>query len=297
MTETRFVARFRAVARRVLRAPVGAFLRAREPFVARRFSHELAICAIFREEAAFLDEWIAFHVGVGATHFYLYDNGSTDNCRAVLQPWRDKGFVTLIDWPGAVQQLAAYTHCVQNAALDCRWLAFLDIDEFLFSPKANDIRPILRQYQDLPGIAVWQAFFGSAGRQARSDVPVTLAYRTRAALADCTSVKTIANPRRVYKAGVHTFKFWGGEARDTARRRLVPGMPATVDTLRINHYWSRSLEDLGTKIARGDASTDALRDAEWHYAFERTLNTESDETIVPIAQNVLAACISMRSRT
>ncbi len=288
MAENRFVARFRAIARQVLRAPVGAFLRAREPFSARRFSHELAVCAIFRDEAPFLDEWIAFHAGVGATHFYLYDNGSTDDFRAVLQPWRDKGFVTLIDWPGAVEQLPAYTHCVRNAARDCRWIAFIDVDEFLFSPKTTDIRPILRQYRDLPGVLVWQAFFGSGGQEARADAPVTLTYRMRAAVADRTTVKTIANPRRVYKAGVHTFKFWGGEARDTAARRITAGMPAVVDTLRINHYWSRSLEDLAAKIARGDPSTDALRDAEWHYAFERTLNTERDETIVPIAQEILA---------
>ena len=46
-----------------------------------RFPHELAICAIFREEAPFLEEWLTFHSGVGVTHFYLYNNYSTDNFR------------------------------------------------------------------------------------------------------------------------------------------------------------------------------------------------------------------------
>jgi hypothetical protein len=282
-----FVGKARAVARQALRAPTGALLRAREPFAARRVRHELAICAIFREEAPFLDEWLTFHHGVGATHFYLYNNGSTDDYTEVLQPWRERGIVTLIDWPGAVQQLPAYTHCVQHAARDCRWIAFLDIDEFLFSPAAADIRPILARYRDLPGLAVWAAFFGSGGRERRPAAPVTLSYRMRGRLAERRSVKTIANPRFVYKTGVHEFKFWRGAAQDTARRPIRPGMTPVLDTLRINHYWSRSLEDLATKVARGDASTNAARDAAWHFAYEQTLNSERDESIVPIAEAVL----------
>ena len=39
-----------------------------------RQRHELAFCAIFREEAPFLDEWISFHLGVGGSHFFLNNN-------------------------------------------------------------------------------------------------------------------------------------------------------------------------------------------------------------------------------
>ena len=70
---------------------MGKLLRARERAVARRLQHELAICAIFRDEAPFFAEWLAFHFKVGATHFYLYNNGSTDNFEGVLRPWCNKG--------------------------------------------------------------------------------------------------------------------------------------------------------------------------------------------------------------
>ena len=46
----------------------------------------LVACAIFRDEAPYLAEWIAFHRLVGVEHFFLYDNGSTDDPRAVLDP-------------------------------------------------------------------------------------------------------------------------------------------------------------------------------------------------------------------
>ena len=258
----------------------------REHAVARRLQHDLAVCTIFREEAPFLSEWLAFHLNIGATHFYLYNNGSTDSFETMLQPWRRKGLVTLTDWPRAVQQLPAYTHCVQMARASCQWVAFIDVDEFLFSPGTVDIRPILRRYRDLPGIAVWTAFFGSGGQAQRSPAPVTLTYLRRAPLTARRTVKIIANPRLVYKVGVHEFKFWGAEARDTARRLVAQAADPVFDTLRINHYWSRSLEDLQIKIERGDASTDARRSAAWHYAFEQTLNRESDETILRIARIV-----------
>lgn len=243
------------------------------------------MCAIFREEAPFLDEWLTFHAGIGVSRFYLYNNFSTDNFRDVLQPWIDRGLVTLIDWPVPVGQVSAYEHCMKVARAECQWVAFIDIDEFLFSPQVLDIRGVLRQYVDLPGVEVWQAFFGSGGHEGRPKLPVTEAYVKRAPLSR-TSVKTIANPRLVRVAGVHRPKYWLGDALDTSRRRVETGDVPVLDVLRINHYWSRSIEDLRTKIARNDASTPVPRDPAWHFDFEKTLNAEHDDSIVATARQI-----------
>jgi hypothetical protein len=276
------VDRARAEARRWLRAPAGyaALLHER---VSAPYRHEVAVCAIFREEAPFLNEWLMFHSRVGATHFYLYNNFSTDDFRDVLEPWIAREMVTLTDWPVPVGQLSAYQHCIRGARNRCRWLAFIDIDEFLFSPQVTDIRGILREYADLPGVAVWQAFFGSNGHVRRPALPVTQAYLKRAPLSR-TTVKTIANPRMIYKVGIHCSKYWIGESLDTSRRLVRDGLPPVLDVLRINHYWSRSIEDLRTKIQRNDASSPAKRNLEWHFDFEKSLNAETDDSIVRIAR-------------
>lgn len=44
----------------------------------------LAVCAIFKDEAAYLREWLDFHLLMGVEHFYLYDNGSSDQSG---RPW------------------------------------------------------------------------------------------------------------------------------------------------------------------------------------------------------------------
>jgi hypothetical protein len=271
--------------RRALRAPAGLALKHLVPMIAPAPQHEFAVCAIFREEAPFLDEWLGFHAGVGATHFHLYNNFSTDHFRDVLAPWIARGMVTLTDWPVPVGQVSAYRHCVRQVRHSVRWLAFIDIDEFLFAPDTRDIRPVLNRYADLPGIEVWQAFFGSGGHAARPALPVTEAYTMRAPLVVKTTVKTIANPRLIYKPDVHQHKYWLGDALDPERRR-VPHDEPSLEGLRINHYWSRSLADLHDKVARGDASTAALRQLDSHLAFERTLNGERDESILPVARAI-----------
>jgi len=302
----------------VLRAPWTARARWEEHRLARTLRHELAVCAIFREEAPFLDEWLRFHEGVGVTQFYLYNNFSTDDFRRVLAPWIARGRVTLYDWPYEVGQFSAYRHCVRRHRREARWIAFIDVDEFLFSPQRPDIRPILARFADCAGIAVNELFFGSAGNDTPPACPIVEAYTQRAPLdfvlrtpfllrdpaanADDDAsylplgcfVKTIANPRLIRAIrSPHAFKYWEGAAVTTDGVELEAGHATamTIDTLRINHYWSRSLADLRTKVDRGDASTATKRDLAWHHWFESRLNAEADRTIVPIAAAIRASAL------
>ena len=271
--------------RLALRALVGVWKQWREPALARRTSHPLAVCAIFREEAPFLDEWLTFHAGIGVTHFYLYNNFSTDNFHDVLQPWQAAGFVTLTDWPVDVGQIPAYQDCLRRFKHQARWIAFIDVDEFLFAPGSGQVGPVLDSLAHLPGIEVWHVYFGANGHVKRPASSVIESY-TSCAPATTTTVKTIANPRLVYKPGVHQFKYWIGNGLDTSGQVSGPSAMPVFDRLRINHYWSRSLEDLDMKIQRGDATTASKRGHDWHHEFERKLNGVSDFAIHPVARAI-----------
>jgi Glycosyltransferase family 92 len=275
-----------------LRLPLTLRARAEDAALARRPHHELAVAAVFREEAPFLEEWLTFHRGVGVSHFYLYNNFSTDDFRVVLEPWIAAGMVTLHDWPVPVGQLPAYRHCVRHYRRQARWIAFIDIDEFLFSPRQTDIRPILAEYGDLPGIVVHSPYFGTGGHVTRPAEPVVESFLRRGPLT-LASAKTIANPRWIYAIrDVHLFKYCAGEALDTARLRPGAGGSPAVDRLCLNHYWSRSMNDLQTKVRRGDASTHKPRQMDWHLAFEAQLNAEEDRSILPVARAIREAAAS-----
>ncbi len=61
--------------------------------------HYVSICAIFRDEAPFLEEWIEYHRMIGVEHFYLYNHLSADHYYEVLRPYIQEGIVELKDWP------------------------------------------------------------------------------------------------------------------------------------------------------------------------------------------------------
>lgn len=57
----------------------------------------VAICALFKNEAPFLREWIEYHLMIGVSHLYLYNNCSSDNYLAILKPYIKSGVVELFD--------------------------------------------------------------------------------------------------------------------------------------------------------------------------------------------------------
>ena len=161
----------------------------------------LAVCAIFQNEAAFLQEWIEFHRLVGVEHFFLYDNLSDDDSGKVLAPYCQAGTVTLIPWNVSFEEFAqarAYNDCLQRFGAKFRWLAMLDVDEFLFSPESPCLPAVLQDYEDCPGIVVnWQVY-GTSGHVRDPGGLVTEHFLRRAPTQWVRNrrVKSIINPAR-----------------------------------------------------------------------------------------------------
>lgn len=139
------------------------------------FKYNLSICAIFKNEAKFLKEWIDHHCNFGVDHFYLYNIGSKDSFQDILKPYIEEGIVTLIHWPEAVRyqeidaerwalstQLPAYENAVNFIARgETKWLVFVDIDEFLVCSE-EPIKELLKKYDDYAGIYLSSDFFDAA---------------------------------------------------------------------------------------------------------------------------------------
>lgn len=134
---------------------------------------ELAIAAVFRDEGDWLKEWIEYHRLVGVSHFYLYNNCSSDQFWSILKPYVDKGIVELFDVPfdsyvfqdGAVThnlvQVTCYNHALSLARSD--WLAVIDLDEFICPVVDADIPAALKRYHYAAGIMVYWQIYGTAG--------------------------------------------------------------------------------------------------------------------------------------
>jgi hypothetical protein len=97
---------------------------------------KLGICTIQRDRGRWVEEWLAFHYLVGFRKFYFYAHQCMDDTLEVLlrlQRTFDLQVFTLsadLERP----QLGAYQHAYERFGAEVDWMAFIDGDEFLYSP-------------------------------------------------------------------------------------------------------------------------------------------------------------------
>jgi hypothetical protein len=216
----------------------------------------LSVCAIYRDEAPNLREWVAFHRVVGVERFFLYNNDSTDAHLDALGPFIEEGLVTVRDWPLFPGQVQAYEDCLKKHADESRWIAFIDLDEYLFSPTGRPVAEVLRDYESFPGVVVNWAMYGASGHERRPPGLAIESYLRRTAETEYNRhLKSIVNPREVRSfCGPHFFVYRNGLAVDENQKPLRPGPNRTgsvsFERLRLNHYVTRSLEEYRKKLER-----------------------------------------------
>jgi hypothetical protein len=267
--------------------------------------HYLTACAIYLDEAFYLREWIEFHRLVGVERFYLYDNESTDDHRAVLAPYVEQGIVVMHEWPIKPGQLIAYLHCLEKYGAESRWIAFVDLDEFLFSPTYAPVSEILTEFEQHPAVAVNWAMFGSSGHRTRPPGLAIENYHFRKDYPPSAAehVKCIVDPRRTIRStSPHTFDYTEGwavneEHRPLNKRPLSLFGPVSFSRLRVNHYARRSDEQFRAKMGRGLADRAGLKSfpEQNEERREAKLNAVRDDTIkryVPAVRNALAGAPS-----
>lgn len=224
------------------------------------FEYELSIAAIFQNEAPYLREWIEYHRIQGVEHFLLYNNNSTDNFQQVLDPYICQGVVELIHWPHVQKekdftnfcfdvQPKAYMNAIDRSRNTTKWLALIDIDEYLYPIEHESISECLKKEFDKEvGVYIHWLNFGHS--YVDKVLPKELLIEKLIMCATAgdernTFRKSIVKPIHVKTCiNPHLCEYNSGQHRQDKK----------VDKyLRINHYWSRDLWYLeNIKISRYD---------------------------------------------
>ncbi len=226
----------------------------------------LAVCAIAKNEGPYFKEWIEWHLSQGVEKFYIYDNESTDCTKEVLAPYIESGVVDYTFFPGEKKQLAAYDDCFENHRLETRWLAVIDLDEFIVPIQDQSIPDFLRRMEKFSVVEINWLVYGSGGAKSKEPGGVMERFRKHSLPEHRlnTHVKSICDPRRVCTmTGCHEAARISGRAADSHGVPVTKGRADRVpqqDVIRINHYAIKSYEEFLGKRARGRARVNSLRD-------------------------------------
>jgi len=243
------------------------------PIVAHPNRSGVAIVAIVKDEERYIAEWVAYHLLLGARHVYVYDNGSTDRTNDLLRKGRWSDRITVVPWQNfdttIRMQNAAYNHALANFGGSYRWMAFIDVDEFIVPKRADTLEAALLSFEHLPVLSLPWHNFGPSGHAARPTGLVIESYVERGAFPpppDAITLlhyKSIVDPTQVRRAKTHHVELIGeGEVMYNDRGERFAYLDrtdprhASSDAFQLNHYFTRSQEEMREKIAKGRVSKD-----------------------------------------
>lgn len=271
------------------------------PIKERTTKYYLGICAIFKNEAQFLKEWIEFHLLIGFDHFYLYNNNSEDNYLSILAQYIEKGIVTLIEWPDTPGQLSAYKHWYTTYRHESKWISFLDIDEFVCPLYNNSISVWLKKWEKYPVIMVYWKMFGTSGKEYHNFNNLIIEQYTNSWKKLYTVGKLFYNTKYdidEFNIGImHTFNTKLNKYRIPPINQFGKFVKYNIHRcnnkeieIQINHYWSKAYSAYIDKHQRGDAvfkeSPRTWNYFLWHEERNNSMDMSIFRFIIPIKKRL-----------
>lgn len=236
---------------------------------------DVVICAIIKQEHAYLQEWVDYHIKLGVGHFYLYDNDE-EQPHSLPEKYREK--VTFIPHHGPVQQMICYNYFIFDYRGKHEWAAFIDVDEFIVLKQHDNIKDFLGDYPHVNALALNWVLFGSSGLECKDERGVLQRFVMRQRGVNphvkviCRLSQTIAMPM------CHTVRLRRGETRD-CKGNIVHNEfnPLGDDSIAcLNHYFTKSKQEFHEKCARGRADLHIPRSVHEFHTYD--LNEVKDFT-------------------
>jgi hypothetical protein len=220
---------------------------------------KIGVCAIFKDEAPYLLEWIAFHRMVGVDLLVLYDNGSTDGGPELIRRSNFARNVRLIEWSDRPGQVSAYRHFHANYAREFTWVAFIDLDEFIMPVAGSSIRDILirKAYEPFADILLNWLIFGPSDHDRRPGGLVIEDFTWRIpdhaeanrhvkSLVRTEDLVGIGSTPHIFDCARPTCNALGETVMSYAMQPI-----ACHEVIVINHYFTKSVEEWEFKRRRG----------------------------------------------
>lgn len=244
---------------------------------------QTAICCIAKCENNYLREWVDYHLALGFSRIFIYDNNDVDGER--IEPlFEDNKQVTILDCRGEkAYQNKAYTQFYKMYGNDFDWIAFIDVDEFItFSEKSGlkNIEDFLGRFDEKAQVIHlnWMCFgdngivdLGDYNVLGRFTIPLDFDKKVKYDFPENNHVKSIFRGKLRSDniiIGAHTFDV--GEFQVVDSRGNVCDnsffLPYDFSIAYVRHYVTKTIIEWILKKSRGRVSTITSSD---YYSFDR----------------------------
>lgn len=225
----------------------------------------LSIACISKNEGPYIKEWIEYHKIVGVERFYFYDNESSDNTLEVLEPYIKEGIVIYRYVEGKVMQGPVYQDAILKSIGQTRWLALIDLDEFIVPIEKGSIQEFLKDFEQYPAVGINRLQFDHNGHEKYPTEHgglvtenFTRVPKDPEATCNKIGIKSILNPSEVvFFENPHIFYLKNYRTVTENYEQTDPNSMTTKrysgQKIRINHYAVRSLERHYEKVLKGSA--------------------------------------------
>jgi FkbM family methyltransferase len=215
-----------------------------------------AICAIIKDEHLFLKEWIDWHLNLGFDAIHLFEDKGSDSHEDIVKEY-DNVFLRRYEddikikellseqWSSQRQQ-KLYDWFAKEFSNKYDWVAFIDIDEFVFFADGYNLDKLCEEFEPYPAVLLnWQMM--GANRHITRPDSVIDAY---------TKIAVMNNPFEsswLYKSFVNLKRYKGmlnlHRAVDAVNTLHSPDYLQTCYSKAwINHYFTKSWEDWCDRI-------------------------------------------------
>lgn len=230
--------------------------------VIQAYQYDLAICAISKDDEAYLKEWIEFHKVVGVQHFYIYCDGNLTSYSKILKNYIESGEVDLFSTisyqpvDGIISanvfntiQCGVYSDLVAQVHSQVKWLAVIDTDEYLFPTSEDNLTKFLSKFEEnsrIGGIGVNWHMFGTSWVTKIAPNKTLIESLTLCTPENCavnSHIKVIVRPECISHFSNPHFPIYNPNYLQINTDEVPFEGPFSpyiqFNQLKINHYWSR----------------------------------------------------------
>lgn len=206
----------------------------------------LSLAVLARGEQKYIVDWVAYHLGLGIDHIFIYDNETLTTYEKLLLPKFSTDKVTIIHFPGDTKQTVMTEHALYYHKNKTRYLGFIDVDEYIVPIGDKNLKVLFSEYEKYSALCIHWILFGSNQEKIYRAIPVVERFTRRASETD-RHIKSFVDPQRTGKwVTVHKFthstkavdeNFNYVEETDSRPE------PATSNKIFIAHYVTKSYEE------------------------------------------------------